>query len=62
MISKKERLETAIRKFRDSKQTALDYMDLFVAVHTVLKQGDGLVWSQVNEIVKEVLNSGRESA
>ena len=54
--NKKDILAKAVEYFKDSVQTKDDYMDLFIAVHRSLRQGSGLVWSQIDEILEEVLN------
>ena len=55
MEAKKAVLEEAIRKFKDSKQKTSDYMKLFVIVRRVLQPADGLLWSTVEETLKEVI-------
>ena len=49
-------LEEALVAFRDSTQRTDDYMNLFLAVQRVLRQGDGLLWSDVEEVVKANIN------
>ena len=53
MQNKTERLREAIIKFRKSDQEVHDYMSLFIVVHAVLRQGSGLLWSDVNEVLAE---------
>ena len=53
MKTKEERLRDAIILFNNSQQLVNDYMNLFIAAHCVLKQGDGLLWSDVKEILRD---------
>jgi hypothetical protein len=56
MRDKKDVLKIAITKFKNSKKTKASYMNLFIAVHNSLRQGDGLVWSDVDKILEDVLD------
>lgn len=56
METKKEQLKKAIEEFRKSDQNKKDYMNLIVVSHRVLKQGSGLLWSDVEEVLEDVLN------
>jgi len=55
MKSKTKKLAEAVRTFKDSEQKPFDYMQLFMVVKSVLKQGSGLLWSDVNEVLQEEL-------
>ena len=50
---KTERMREAIIKFRDSDQEVSDYLYLFMVVSRVTRQGSGLLWSDINEILQE---------
>lgn len=54
---KKERLKNAIEVFEKSEHTTEDYMNLFYIVARSVSQGDGLLWSTVEEVVNDVLQS-----
>jgi hypothetical protein len=52
----KQMLTDAVKKFEVKKEhTPQDYIDFIVVANRVLKQGSGLVWSQVEEAVKDGL-------
>ena len=62
MKTKEERLREVIIEFKNSQQLVRDYMKLFTVVHCVLKQGDGLLWTHVNEILRdEVIEETNET-
>lgn len=44
----------ALVKFRLSLQTPKDYLEMFVEVDSVLKQGSGLLWTTVDEILVQI--------
>lgn len=48
-----DKLKRSIRQFLGSEKQSGDFLMLFMTVHTVTRQGDGLLWSHVNEILKE---------
>jgi hypothetical protein len=52
---KRMRVKQAIKDFRASKQTARDYIDMFIAVGSCTTQGNGLFWVQVLDAVDEEL-------
>jgi len=58
MLDKKYVLAKAITEFKNSEQTRFDYMKLFIAANSALKQGSGLLWSDINSILGEVLDKG----
>lgn len=53
--SKENQLRKAVLKFECSKRTVKDYMEFIPVVNSVLRQGSGLVWSQVEEVLKNAL-------
>lgn len=54
-MSKQEQFKQAVEKFKNSKQTTNDYLDLIIVSRSVLAQGSGLLWEQIEEILKEVI-------
>ena len=46
----KESLRANIQKNNDPNTK--EYMDLFVAINRVIRQGSGLTWSAIDEIVE----------
>jgi hypothetical protein len=55
MMNKKEKFKQAIEEFRNSKQTTEDYLKFISISEQVLRQGDGLTWTSIKEILEEVL-------
>lgn len=51
----KENLYKAIKRFDTSYRTSDDYLDLFIVSNNVLKQGNGLLWSDVVSVINDVL-------
>jgi len=54
--TKEDQLEAAIWHFEQSYRSTDDYMALFQTVHQVTRQGSGLVWKQVREIIGKTIN------
>jgi hypothetical protein len=54
-MKKSEKLKKAIVDFKQSKQSAEDYLSLFVVVRTCMSPADGLTWDRVEEIVGDAL-------
>lgn len=52
---RKARLEAAVILFENSPRSVDDYMKFIYVVHNVLKQGSGLVWPQIEEVIREAL-------
>lgn len=48
---KRGRFARAVKEFRGSSQTAEDYYAFVITTKRVLEQGDGIVWSDVTEIL-----------
>lgn len=55
MNKKYEEMRNGLIKFRDSEKTKKDYFDFIITCVKCLRQGDGLLWSEVNEIIDEVI-------
>lgn len=51
MENKKEYFKKSIKDFENSKQDVKDYMDFIFASHNVLKQGSGLLWDEIENIL-----------
>lgn len=45
----------AIRDFHASDKSPDEYLELIVASHMVLRQGSGLTWGQIKDILNEEL-------
>jgi hypothetical protein len=56
MDDKKQILINAVKDFKQSKQETRHYVDLIFHSNRVLKQGDGLIWSEVRAIIHDVLD------
>ena len=56
-MNKKEKFKLAIEKFKNSEQSTQDYLDLIISSKSALSQGDGLLWADIEEILKEVINN-----
>jgi hypothetical protein len=54
-MNKKEKFKEAVEEFRNSKQTTEDYLKLISISVQVLRQGDGLTWTSIEEILEEIL-------
>lgn len=54
---KKEALRKAVTEFNKSEKTTADYMGLIYVSNFALKPDNGLVWSEVQSIISEVLNA-----
>jgi hypothetical protein len=54
-ITKKERFRDALIKFKESSHSVEDYIDFIYISNFVLKPDAGLLWSQIEDILKEVL-------
>jgi len=56
-MGKQRDLVKAIKQFEKEKSKSIaDYTDLFVVVNRVLKQGSGLLWSDVIEAIDVALH------
>lgn len=58
MATKKTRADIfreAVGEFHNSKHGVEDYMAFLLAGTRAVRQGDGLLWSSVEEIIKEAL-------
>ena len=55
-------LYDAIETFINSKQTTQDFMSLFFVVHQQLKQGSGMLWSEVEQVLDDVLSTKEKQA
>ena len=59
-MGKQRDLVKAIKEFERVKSRCIaDYMDLFVVVNRVLKQGSGLLWSDVVEAIDVALHGDK---
>lgn len=52
---KEQRLYDSIKKFRDSIMGTEDFMQLFVEFYRCIRPDSDLVWSQVQEVLDDVL-------
>jgi len=52
---KKLAFEAAFTKFENSVRNTEDYMDFMFAVRNAVAQGNGLLWSDLEEIVDKYL-------
>ncbi len=48
-----DKLKGSIRQFLKSEQKPGDFMFLFMTVHTVTRQGSGLLWTHILKILRE---------
>ena len=55
-MDKKEKLRKAVIKFDTSNRSFNDYMEFLMVVHVVMKQGSGLAWSGVENILDNTLS------
>jgi len=55
-MNKKEKFKNAVEIFKNSEQTSEDYLNLIIVSISVLRFGDGLLWSDIEEILNEVIN------
>ena len=56
MATKKERLFNSIVAFEKSEEKNLqEYMEMFYAVVAATKQGDGMLWKDVEGVVKNAI-------
>lgn len=55
-VNKSAKLREAIENFEQSERNEEDYLKLFVVVESSLRQGSGLTWGSIQEIIKEALN------
>lgn len=55
MENKIEYFRRVVTNFRDSDQLISDYMALIIASVKVTQQGSGLVWSEIESVLREVL-------
>jgi hypothetical protein len=51
--SKAEQFEKAVKQFSDSEKSSDDVFELCVAAGISVRQGSGLIWSQVAQIIKD---------
>lgn len=54
-VSKKEKLEVTLKKFEESLKGVNDYMELFMVFRNVISHDSGLLWSEVEEVIKNIL-------
>lgn len=54
-MNKKEQFKQAVEEFKNSEQTAQDYLNLIQVSRSVLAQGSGLLWSDVEDTLQEVI-------
>jgi hypothetical protein len=54
--TKQEKLKKALEKFIESEKSSKDYIDLFVEFHYSIRPDNGLIWSQVEEILKDTVD------
>lgn len=54
-MTRKKELTQQIIKFEESKRSIEDYMQLFVKVVSVTRQGSGLMWSDVKDCITDGL-------
>lgn len=54
--SKQDRLRKSVEKFKQSKETASDLLELLVEVSYVIRPDSGLLWSQVEDILNDVFD------
>jgi hypothetical protein len=57
-VTKKKRVERAVKAFRSSTQTARDYLDMVIAVSSCTRQGDGMTWQEILDIITLTLKKG----
>lgn len=55
-MTKKEQFKQAVATFKESQQTSEDYMELLRVSASVLRQGGGLMWSDVEAVLQEVVD------
>ena len=55
-MDKQTALTQAIKTFENSERYIPDYMHLFIAVNKALKQGSGLVWTDVEQAIFNAFN------
>ena len=55
-ISKSDKFKKAMEDFVTSDKDANDYMSVFYVFHHVTKQGSGLLFSDIKEIIQKVLD------
>jgi len=54
-MNKKEKFKNAVEVFKNSEQTSDDYLNFIAVSVSVLRFGDGLLWSHIEEVLKEVI-------
>lgn len=54
-LTKAEKLKDAVIKFEDSDKQAGDYIALLAVGSMVTRQGDGMVWGDVQEVISATL-------
>jgi len=52
---KQKTLKSALEEFHQSSESTETYMTLFATLHSVLKQGSGLSWTQIEDVVEDVI-------
>ena len=55
-MNKMDYFRGADQEFRDSDQDVDDYFNLIFKSNQCLRQGSGLLWSDIKDILDEVLN------
>ena len=61
MNEKQIKLKKAIELFNQSNKSADNFMKLFVEVNYSTRQGSGLTWSQVEEVISNAIGDKKES-
>lgn len=51
---RKLKLKNAIKSFKSSNQDVDDFMELFQSTSMALRQGNGLIWSDIQSILEEL--------
>ena len=57
-MDKAEMFRKAFNEFQKSEKTEMDYMSFLSRFHTVIKQGSGLTWGTIQEIIRKEIANG----
>lgn len=55
MPTKDEKFKKAVENFKNSEQTSVDYLELLIVSNSVTRPDAGLMYDQLEEILREVL-------
>jgi len=53
IYNKVEYFRQKLQYFLQSEKGVIDFMEFIQACHKVLAQGDGLVWSQIRDVLEQ---------